>query len=43
MSMARCQELRILAEGEIDTQDAHGVVRGAIERFPPSLYLRETR
>jgi transglutaminase-like putative cysteine protease len=35
-------ELRILAEGEIDTQDAHGVVRGGIERFPPSLYLRET-
>jgi transglutaminase-like putative cysteine protease len=35
-------ELRILAEGEIDTQDAHGVVRGGIERFPASLYLRET-
>jgi transglutaminase-like putative cysteine protease len=35
-------ELRILAEGEIDTQDAKGVVRGGIERFPPSLYLRET-
>lgn len=35
-------ELRILAEGEIDTQDANGVVRGGIERFPPSLYLRET-
>ena len=36
------QELRVLAEGEVDTQDANGVVRGAIERFPPSLYLRET-
>jgi transglutaminase-like putative cysteine protease len=36
------QELRVLAEGEVDTQDASGVVRGAIERFPPSLYLRET-
>jgi transglutaminase-like putative cysteine protease len=35
-------ELRVLAEGEIDTQDANGVVRGGIERFPPSLYLRET-
>jgi len=35
-------ELRILAEGEIDTQDANGVVRGGIERFPASLYLRET-
>jgi transglutaminase-like putative cysteine protease len=36
------QELRVLAEGEVDTQDADGVVRDAIERFPPSLYLRET-
>src|SRR4029079_15196572 len=35
-------ELRIVAEGEIDTQDANGVVRGGIERFPASLYLRET-
>jgi transglutaminase-like putative cysteine protease len=35
-------ELRVLAEGEIDTQDTNGVVRGGIERFPPSLYLRET-
>ena len=26
----------------MDTQDTSGVVRGAIERFPPSLYLRET-
>ena len=23
-------------------QDTHGVVRGAVERFPPSLFLRET-
>jgi transglutaminase-like putative cysteine protease len=35
-------ELRVLAEGEVDTQDLNGVVRGVIERFPPSLYLRET-
>jgi transglutaminase-like putative cysteine protease len=35
-------ELRVLVEGEVETQDTHGVVRGAIERFPPSLYLRET-
>jgi transglutaminase-like putative cysteine protease len=35
-------ELRVLVEGEVDTQDTGGVVRGAIERFPPSLYLRET-
>jgi transglutaminase-like putative cysteine protease len=35
-------ELRVLVEGEVDTQDTNGVVTGAIERFPPSLYLRET-
>ena len=36
------EELRVLVEGEADTQDTSGVVSGAIERFPPSLYLRET-
>lgn len=35
-------ELRVTVEGEVETQDTGGVVRGAIERFPPSLYLRET-
>ena len=35
-------ELRVHVEGEVDIQDTAGVVRGAIERFPPSLYLRET-
>ena len=35
-------ELRVLVEGEVDTQDTSGIVVGAIERFPPSLYLRET-
>lgn len=34
--------LTVLVEGVVDTQDTHGVVSGAIERFPPSLYLRET-
>jgi transglutaminase-like putative cysteine protease len=34
--------LRVLVEGEVDTQETNGVVLGAIERFPPSLYLRET-
>ena len=29
-------------EGEVETQDTDGVVRGTLERFPPSLYLRET-
>ena len=35
-------ELRLLVEGEVETQDTIGVVRGAVERFPPSLFLRET-
>jgi transglutaminase-like putative cysteine protease len=35
-------ELTILVEGEVETRDTHGVVRGTVERFPPSLYLRET-
>jgi transglutaminase-like putative cysteine protease len=35
-------ELRVVVDGEVDTQDTSGVVTGAIERFPPSLYLRET-
>lgn len=35
-------ELRVLVEGEVETQDTGGVVRGAVERFPPSLFLRET-
>jgi transglutaminase-like putative cysteine protease len=34
--------LRVLVEGEVETQATDGVVRGAVERFPPSLYLRET-
>ncbi len=36
------QELRVLVEGEVETQETGGVVTGTIERFPPSLYLRET-
>jgi len=35
-------ELGVQVEGEIDVQDTAGIVRGAIERFPPSLYLRAT-
>src|SRR5215471_3399499 len=35
-------ELRLFAEGEVETQDTAGVVRGAVERFPPTLFLRET-
>ena len=35
-------ELAVQVEGEVDVQDTSGIVRGAIERFPPSLYLRPT-
>jgi transglutaminase-like putative cysteine protease len=34
--------LSVLVEGEVETHDSQGVVRGAIERFPPTLFLRET-
>jgi len=36
-------ELGVRVDGEVDIQDMNGIVRGAIERFPPSLFLRETR
>src|SRR5262249_54689277 len=35
-------DLRVVVEGEVETDSTHGIVRGAVERFPPSLYLRET-
>ncbi len=35
-------ELTVHVEGDVETQDTGGVVRGAVERFPPSLFLRET-
>jgi len=35
-------ELSVAVEGEVETQDTHGLVSGAIERFPPGMYLRET-
>jgi transglutaminase-like putative cysteine protease len=36
-------QLSTLIEGEVETFDTSGVVRGAVERFPPALYLRETQ
>ncbi|WP_371346655.1 transglutaminase domain-containing protein [Ancylobacter sp. IITR112] len=36
------RELRVLVEGEVETQDTAGVIRGISERFPPSLFLRST-
>jgi transglutaminase-like putative cysteine protease len=35
-------ELRVSVEGEIETQDTQGIIAGAVERFPPSLFLRDT-
>lgn len=35
-------DLTIGVEGEIETTDTGGVVKGAVEQFPPGLYLRET-
>jgi transglutaminase-like putative cysteine protease len=36
------ESLTTVVEGEVETFDVCGVVRGAIERFPPTVYLRET-
>ena len=35
-------ELSVAVDGVVETQDTHGLVQGAIERFPPALFLRET-
>ena len=34
--------LTLTAAGVVETDDASGVVRGAVERFPPAIYLRTT-
>jgi transglutaminase-like putative cysteine protease len=34
--------LVVHVEGEVEIEDTHGVVRGTVEPFPPSLFLRET-
>src|SRR5262245_15341055 len=35
-------ELAVAVEGEVETRDTQGIVRGVVERFPPSFYLRAT-
>jgi transglutaminase-like putative cysteine protease len=35
-------ELSVVAHGEIVTTDNAGVLRNALERFPPAFYLRDT-
>lgn len=37
------EELLIIADGDVDTEDHHGVTHGTIERHPPALFLRPTR
>jgi len=36
------ETLRLLVEGEVETQDNGGLVSGTVEHFPPSLFLRTT-
>jgi transglutaminase-like putative cysteine protease len=36
------ETLRLLVEGEVETQDTHGIMRGAVEHFPAGLFLRTT-
>jgi transglutaminase-like putative cysteine protease len=35
-------DLAVMVEGEVETRDTQGIVRGTVERFPPRLYLRAT-
>ena len=37
-----CSELKVEVDGQVETQNTDGVVRGTVERFPSSLFLRET-
>jgi transglutaminase-like putative cysteine protease len=36
------EALSVEVEGDVETQNTDGVVRGAVERFPPKLFLRDT-
>ena len=35
-------ELSVAVDGVVETQDTHGLVQGAIERFPPALFCWTT-
>ena len=39
---APLDRLTVSAAGEVETTDAAGVVRGAVERLPPEMYLRDS-
>jgi transglutaminase-like putative cysteine protease len=34
--------MRVVAEGEVDTSDTAGILKGTVERFPLALWLRDT-
>lgn len=36
------ESFTLVAEGEVETVDTTGIIRGTVERFPASLYLRQT-
>jgi transglutaminase-like putative cysteine protease len=36
------RQLSVAVDGEVETHSSDGVVRGTVERFPASLFLRET-
>jgi transglutaminase-like putative cysteine protease len=36
------QTLRVIAEGDVDVTDKHGIIGGTMERFPLGAWLRET-
>jgi transglutaminase-like putative cysteine protease len=38
----KCDTLRVMVEGEVETHETTGIVRNALERFPPTLFLRDT-
>src|ERR1700753_1497655 len=35
-------ELLIVAEGRVETNDSNGIVSGQLEKLPPIVFLRET-
>jgi transglutaminase-like putative cysteine protease len=36
------EELKVEVDGQVETQNMDGIVRGTVERFPPGLFLRQT-
>src|SRR4051794_15520176 len=36
------KEFEVSVDGEVETRNTDGLVANAIERFPPTLFLRET-